>query len=108
MMGVVSDVVRLAHAAGIPAAQAVGLFKQFDVGPMLASRAEKVASGPYEPPSFTVAMAMKDVRLMIEEAARNDVSLAVMPSVAKLYDAAVSRGEAGFDHTAAFRFPIDR
>ena len=74
MMGVVGDVVRLAHAAGIAPADAVGLFKQFNPGEFLASRAAKVASGPYEPPSFTAEMARKDVRLMIDEAARHDVA----------------------------------
>src|SRR5271166_1307937 len=106
MMGVVGDVVRLAHAAGIAPADAVGLFQQFNPGEFLASRAAKVASGPYEPPSFTAEMARKDVRLMIDEAARHDVALAVMPSVAKLYDDAIARGEGGRDQTAAFRFPI--
>ena len=107
MMGVIGDVVRLAHATGVAPAEAVALFKQFDIGPMLASRAAKVASGPFEPPSFTVPMARKDVRLMIEEARRHDVALAVMPGVADLYDAAIARGESALDHTAAFRFPVD-
>ena len=106
MMGVVGDVVRLAHAAGIAPADAVGLFQQFNPGEFLASRAAKVASGPYEPPSFTAEMARRDVRLMIDEAARHDVALAVMPSVAKLFDEAIARGEGGRDSTAAFRYPV--
>ncbi len=53
MMGVVGDVVRLAHAAGVAPVDAVALFRQFNPGELLASRAAKVASGPYEPPSFT-------------------------------------------------------
>ncbi len=107
MMGVIADLVRLADATGVAPAEAVGLLKQFDIGPMLASRAEKVASGPYEPPSFTVPMARKDVRLMIDEAQRHGVQLAVLPSVAALYDAAIARGESALDHTAAFRFPVE-
>ena len=106
MMGVVGDVVRLADAAGVAPADAVAMFKQFNPGELLASRAAKVASGPYEPPAFTVEMARKDVRLMIDEAARHDIALALMPSVAKLYDEAIARGEGGRDHTAAFRFPV--
>ena len=98
---------RLAHAVGVAPADAVGMFKDFNPGQFLPARAAKVASGPYEPPSFTVAMARKDVRLMIDEAARHDVALAVMPSVAGLYDAAIARGEAGRDMTAAFRFPVE-
>jgi hypothetical protein len=48
------------------------------------------------------------VRLMIEEAERHDIALAVMPSVAALYDAAIARGEGGKDTTAAFRYPLDK
>jgi 3-hydroxyisobutyrate dehydrogenase len=107
MMGVVADVMRLAHADGVAPADAVALFKQFNPGELLASRAAKVASGPYDPPSFTAEMARKDVRLMIDEAKRRGVNLAVMPSVANLYDAAIARGEGGRDHTAAFRFPVE-
>ena len=106
MMGVVADLVRLADAVGVAPADAVGLFKEFNPGQMLPARAAKVASGPYDPPSFTVEMARKDVRLMIEEAGRHDIALAVMPAVAALYDAAIQRGEGGRDTTAAFRFPI--
>ena len=107
MLGVVSDVVRLAHAVGVAPADAVALYKQFNPGEFLAARAAKVASGPYEPPSFTVAMAQKDVRLMIEEAKRHDVALSLMPGVAALYDQAVARGEGSRDTTAAFRFPVE-
>ena len=107
MMGVVADVVRLAHSVGVAPADAIGLFKEFNPGQFLSARAAKVVSGLYEPPSFTLAMARKDVRLMIDEAARHDVALAVMPGVAALYDAAIARGEGGRDTSAAFRFPVD-
>ena len=107
MAGVIGDVVRLANAVGVAPADAVAMFKDFNPGQLLAARAAKIASGPYEPPSFTVAMARKDVRLMIDEAARHDVALAVMPSVAALYDAAIARGEGSRDTTAAFRYPVD-
>ena len=107
MAGVIGDVVRLANAVGVAPADAVAMFKDFNPGQLLAARAAKIASGPYEPPSFTVAMARKDVRLMIDEAARHDVALAVMPGVAALYDAAIARGEGSRDTTAAFRYPVD-
>jgi 3-hydroxyisobutyrate dehydrogenase len=51
-------------------------------------------------------VARKDVRLMIEEAARHGVDLAVMPAVAALQDAAIARGEGAWDTTAAFRWPV--
>lgn len=103
--GVLGDVARLAHAVGVPPADAMGLFAHFNPGQMLPARAAKIAAGPYQPPSFEVAMARKDVRLMIEEAARGGVDLAVMPAVAALFDAAIARGEGDLDVTAAARYP---
>ena len=105
MNAVVGDVARLAHAVGIAPADAMGLFAQFNPGQMLPVRAAKIASGPYMPPSFEVSMARKDVRLMIEEAARHGVDLAVMPAVAALFDAAIARGHGALDASAAMAFP---
>ncbi len=106
MAGVLGDVARLAHSVGIAPADAMGLFAHFNPGQSLPARAAKVAAGPYEPASFEVAMARKDVRLMIEEAKRHDVDLAVMPAVMALFDAAIARGEGAMDSSAAMRFPI--
>jgi 3-hydroxyisobutyrate dehydrogenase len=105
LAGVLGDVARLAHSVGIPPAEAMTLFQSFNPGQMLAARAAKIASGPYEPASFEVAMARKDVRLMIEEARRHGVELAVMPAVLDLFDAAIARGEGAMDSSAAMRFP---
>lgn len=106
LAGVLGDVCRLAHAVGIAPSDAMGLFASFNPGAMLPARAAKIASGPYDQVSFEVAMARKDVRLMIEEAKRHGVDLAVMPAVAALYDAAIARGEGALDTTAAFRWPV--
>jgi 3-hydroxyisobutyrate dehydrogenase len=103
LAGVLGDVVRLAQACGVQPAEAMGLFSNFNPGQMLPARAAKIASGPYEPPSFEVVMARKDVRLMIEEAQRHGFDLAVMPAVAAVYDAAIARGEGHLDATAAMR-----
>jgi 3-hydroxyisobutyrate dehydrogenase len=105
IQGVIADVVRLAHAVGVEASDAVALFAKFNPGENLPARAAKIAGGPYEPAAFAVSMARKDVRLMIEEAERHGVGLAVMPLVAALYDQAITRGEGLLDTTAAFRFP---
>ena len=86
---------------------AVAMFKAFNPGAMFPARAAKVASGPFEPASFTASMARKDVRLMIEEAARGGVELTVMPAVAKRYDEAIAAGEASLDCAAPFRWPLE-
>ena len=106
LAGVLGDVCRLADAVGIAPSDAMGLFAAFNPGAMLPQRAAKIASGPYDQVSFEVAMARKDVRLMIEEARRHGVELAVMPAVAALQDAAIARGEGQLDSTAAFRWPL--
>jgi 3-hydroxyisobutyrate dehydrogenase len=103
LSGVLGDLVLLAQACGIEPAEAMGLFASFNPGQMLPTRAAKIASGPYEPPSFEITMARKDVRLMIEEAARHGRALAVMPAVAAVYDAAIARGEGHLDASAAMR-----
>jgi 3-hydroxyisobutyrate dehydrogenase len=106
IQGVTADLVRLAHAVGVAPSDAVSLFSQFNPGDGLPARAAKIAAGPYEPASFTISMASKDVRLMVEEAARHGVELGIMPLIANLYDKAIGRGESPLDTTAAFRFPI--
>jgi 3-hydroxyisobutyrate dehydrogenase len=108
IQGVLADVLRLASAVGVQPADAVALFTQFNPGAMLPARAAKIAAGPYEPASFAVSMARKDVRLMIEEADRHGVELGLMPLIADLYDQAMERGEGALDTTAAFRFPVGK
>jgi 3-hydroxyisobutyrate dehydrogenase len=105
ILGVLGDVNRLAHAVGISTDEAFGLFKQFNPGQMLPARAARIAAGDYSNPSFEVAMARKDVRLMIEEAQRGGIDLFVMPGVAAMFDAAIARGEGALDAAAAARAP---
>lgn len=100
MLGALGDVNRLAHACGITTVDAFSLFEKFNPGAMLPQRAARIAAGDTSP-SFEMAMARKDVRLMIEEAERNGVSLAVMPAVAALLDAAIARGDGAKDVSAA-------
>jgi 3-hydroxyisobutyrate dehydrogenase len=104
--GVLGDIARLANAVGIGATDAMSLFSHFNPGVTLPARAAKVAAGPWDQPSFEVAMARKDVRLMIEEARLHGVDLAVMPAVIALFDAAIARGEGALDASAAMRFPL--
>ncbi len=105
MTALAGDVVRLAAAAGVEPADAVAMFKEFNPGAMFPARAAKVAAGPFDPASFTASMARKDVRLMIEEAARGGVDLVVMPAVAARYDEAIGEGEGTLDCSAPFRLP---
>lgn len=103
LMGVLGDVNRLAHAVGISTADAFSLFQQFNPGQTLAARAARIESADVSAPSFEMAMARKDVRLMMEEAQRGGMELFVMPGVAAMFDAAIARGEGALDAVAAAR-----
>ncbi|MDO8419210.1 MAG: NAD(P)-binding domain-containing protein [Rubrivivax sp.] len=105
IMGVLGDVNRLAHAVGISTHDAFSLFQHFNPGQTLPARAARIESADVAVPSFEVAMARKDVRLMIEEAQRAGVDLFVMPGVAAMFDAAIARGEGALDAVAAARVP---
>ena len=106
LLGVLGDVNRLAHSVGISTSDAFSLFKHFNPGQTLPARAARIEAGQFTQPSFEVAMARKDVRLMIEEAQRSGVELFVMPAVAAMFDAAIARGEGALDAASAARMPI--
>jgi 3-hydroxyisobutyrate dehydrogenase-like beta-hydroxyacid dehydrogenase len=69
---------------------------------LLPARAAKLAEGDFAP-SFELAMARKDVRLMLEEAARHGAELLVVPGVAAMLDAALARGDGASDMVAMAR-----
>jgi len=106
LLGVLGDVNRLAHAVGISTAEAFSLFEQFNPGQTLPARAARITAAEFDKPSFEIAMARKDVRLMVEEARRGGVDLFVMPGVAAMFDAAIARGEGALDSAAAARMPL--
>ena len=106
LLGVLGDVNRLAHAVGISTADAFALFDTFNPGQTLPARAARITAAGFDQPSFELAMARKDVRLMIEEARRGGVDLFVMPGVAAMFDAALARGEGALDSAAAARMPL--
>ncbi len=60
-----------------------------------------MAESGMAPASFEMTMARKDLRLMIEEAARAGVTLSVTPAVAALLDAGIARGDGALDASAA-------
>ena len=105
ILGVLGDVGRLATAVGIDMKDAFSLFDHFNPGQTLPQRAKRISSGQYSPPSFEMSMARKDLRLMVEEAARGGQTLAMVPALAALLDAGMARGEGALDVAAALRVP---
>ena len=105
IIGVLGDVNRLGHAMGISAQESFSLFKHFNPGTTLTARAERIVSADVTQPSFELAMARKDVRLMIEEAQQGGMALALMPALAALFDAGIAKGQGALDVVSAARVP---
>ena len=86
LLGILGDVGRLAAAVGIDMKDAFSLFEHFNPGQTLPQRAKRISGGVYDPPSFEMSMARKDLRLMVEEAERGGQALAMIPLLVKLLE----------------------
>ena len=99
MMSGVFDMLGLAKALGIPAADATGLFDWFNPAAMLPARSKHVLTADFTKPSWELAMARKDARLMLEAAERGGVALTLVPAIAKEMDRWIEKGHAKDDWT---------
>lgn len=95
-IGGLADLYRFAEGLGIPAREAHGLFASFNPAGTVHGRGKAMAEGDFAP-AWELAMARKDVRLMLEEARRHDVELGVVPAIASLFDRYVAAGHGGED-----------
>lgn len=94
-----ADFFELAKAMGVPASEAGSLFKFFNPGLMLQARVDRILAENFSDPSWELAMARKDARLMMEETARAGRSLAVLPAISQTMDRFIERGHAHDDWT---------
>lgn len=92
--GGVADIMAMAKSLGIAPTDAMGLFSKFQVGGALKARGEKMARGDFSA-SFELTMARKDIRLMIEAAGKQP--LTVLPHIAKKMDEAIAQGHGSED-----------
>jgi 3-hydroxyisobutyrate dehydrogenase-like beta-hydroxyacid dehydrogenase len=94
------DVMAMARAVGVPAADAAALFSKFKVGSVVPSRAQKIAQQDYTA-TFELTMARKDIRLMLDSAAGEP--LVVLPAIAERMDRAIRDGHGDEDLGALAR-----
>jgi 3-hydroxyisobutyrate dehydrogenase len=92
-----AEMLTLAKALGIPANEAASLFDHFNPGLSIPARLQRMLAANFSQPSWELAMARKDARLMLEEAERNQVPLAVLPAIAREMDRFIARGHGGDD-----------
>jgi 3-hydroxyisobutyrate dehydrogenase len=94
MSATMADVLTLARAGGVAGADAIKLLALFDVNAMIATRGLDMAKGNFTP-RFELAMARKDVRLMLEAAGGRP--LAALPAIAARMDQLIAAGHGAKD-----------
>ena len=91
---VIADILTLAKAGGVDGEDAVKLLGNFDLNAMVSTRGANMAKGNFAP-SFELAMARKDVRLMLELS--GDRPMAALPAVAARMDQLIAAGHGAED-----------
>ena len=91
-----ADVYRFADSLGISAGEAHALFSTFKPTGAIDIRGNAMAHGDFTP-QWELAMARKDVRLMIEEAQRHGSELSVLPAIASFFDRYLEAGHGAQD-----------
>jgi 3-hydroxyisobutyrate dehydrogenase-like beta-hydroxyacid dehydrogenase len=90
----IADVLAMARNVGVAPADAAALFSKFRIGGIIPMRAEKMAQGDLSA-TFELTMARKDIRLMIEAAGGE--TLTVLPAIAARMDEAIAAGHGQHD-----------
>jgi 3-hydroxyisobutyrate dehydrogenase len=94
-----ADFFALGRSFGIAPQDAAALFQFFNPGAMIPARLERLLAADFSHPSWELAMARKDARLMLEAAADGGGTLTILPSIAKAMDGFIERGHAHDDWT---------
>ena len=95
--GGLADVYTLARSLNIEPRDAYALFAEFNPGNAVVGRGKTMAEETFMPPSFELTMARKDLRLMVDEAARHGAMLDVLPGVGALMDRYIAAGHGSQD-----------
>jgi 3-hydroxyisobutyrate dehydrogenase len=103
-----AEMLALAKALDVAPAQAAALFDQFNPGVTIPGRLKKMTDAAFEPPSWELAMARKDARLMTEAAAAAGVPLTMLPSIAARMDAVIAEGHGAKDWTIIAKDVVTR
>jgi 3-hydroxyisobutyrate dehydrogenase len=94
-----AEMLTLAKALGVSPEDAATLFDAFNPAGTVAPRIKRMVGAEFEKPSWELAMARKDARLMVEEGDRHGVPLTMLPAIATTMDRFIARGHAQDDWT---------
>ena len=95
----IADMLGLAKAMGVPAKEAAALFDHFNPAGSLPARAKRMVDRDFDAPSWELAMARKDARLMQNELALGDVAIALLPAIVARMDQVLAQGLGDKDWT---------
>lgn len=93
------DMLALAKAMGVKPGEAASLFDWLNFGASAPARIKRILQADFENPSWELAMARKDARLMIEAADHAGIPLSVIPAIAGVMDKWIDQGHAHDDWT---------
>lgn len=94
-----AEMLGLAKALGVGPADAASLFEHFNPGTSIPARIKRMVDGSFAEPSWELAMARKDARLMLEAAAAAGLTLPILPAIAARMDAVIADGHGAADWT---------
>ncbi len=103
----IADLMALGKALGIKPEDAGTLFDVFNPAATMAPRVKRILSANQGQPSWELAMARKDARLMMEAAAQGNVELRLVPAIAKEMDRWIERGHGHDDWTVIARDALE-
>jgi 3-hydroxyisobutyrate dehydrogenase len=97
LVAIMADVLSIARSSGVDPQAAIDRLRALDLNAMVARRGVAMAKGDFTP-SFELAMARKDVGLMLETA--EGAPLAALPAIAARMDELIAAGHGGKDASA--------
>jgi 3-hydroxyisobutyrate dehydrogenase len=98
-----TDMLGLARAMNVAPTDVATLLKHFNPGASLPARFQRMLDMAYDDPSWELAMARKDARLVQEEVDRAGIALSILPSIAARMDTLIADGHGHADWTVLAR-----
>lgn len=94
-----TDMLALAKSMNVSPADVATLLSHFNPGASLPARFKRMTDADYDHPSWELAMARKDARLMQAEVDRAGLALTMLPALAARMDAVIADGDGNLDWT---------
>ncbi|MCE9592676.1 MAG: NAD-binding protein [Planctomycetes bacterium] len=94
-----TDMLALAKSMNVSPTEVATLFEHFNPGTSVPARFKRMIEADHAHPSWELAMARKDARLMQAEADGSGVALTMLPAVAALMDRFIAEGHGHADWT---------